>query len=203
MSFVAVILRTLGLDAGEPAPPVAPAAVAETASTASDALDAALAFTLPHEGGFVDDPDDPGGRTNLGIAERSNPEAWADDVVTPEEAREVYRAKYWKVIEGDRLPRRTALATFDFAVHSGPGTATRAVQRAVGSAVDGDMGPATIAAVERAAPDDRADAELALRVIKARAKHLATWMQAQPVRVKYAGGFLARLIDLTATAFRS
>ena len=40
-------------------------------------------------------------------------------------------------------------------------------------------------------------------MIQARAQHLAAWMRAQPVRVKYAGGFMARLIDLTATVFRS
>ncbi len=65
------------------------------------------------------------------------------------------------------------------------------------------MGPGTLAAVAKAAPDAGADAELALRVIKARAQHLAAWMRAQPARVKYAGGFMARLIDLTATVFRS
>ena len=91
----------------------------------------------------------------------------------------------------------------DFAVHSGPPTAMRALQRAVGAAVDGDLGPGTLAAVAKATPNAGADAELALRVIKARAQHLAGWMRAQPVRVKYAGGFLARLIDLTATVFRS
>ena len=55
----------------------------------------------------------------------------------------------------------------------------------------------------KAAPEAGADAELALRVIQARAQHLAAWMRAQPVRVKYAGGFMARLIDLTAAVFRS
>jgi lysozyme family protein len=199
MSLVIVVLRTLGLGPEEPTS--TSASVSETAP--NDALTAALAFTLPHEGGFVDDPDDPGGRTNFGIAERSNPEAWADGVVTPEEAREIYRAKYWNTIQGDRLPRHTAIATFDFAVHSGPATAAKALQKAVGAAVDGDLGPGTLAAVEKAAPDAGADAELALRIIKARAQHLAAWMRAQPVRVKYAGGFMARLIDLTATVFRS
>ena len=48
----------------------------------------ALAFTLKQEGGLVDNPADPGGLTNYGIALNVHPELTADDIrtMTPERA---------------------------------------------------------------------------------------------------------------------
>jgi len=42
------------------------------------------------------DPHDKGGRTQYGIAEKFNPEAWKDGVVTHDEAKKIFEAKYVK-----------------------------------------------------------------------------------------------------------
>ena len=55
----------------------------------------AVKLVLAHEGGYVNNPDDPGGETNFGISKRSYPDV---DVaaLTPEGAREIYRRDFWR-----------------------------------------------------------------------------------------------------------
>ena len=123
---------------------------------------AALAFVLRQEGGYSDNPADPGGATNLGITRRTlagwrkvspwwNLPKTAVQALSAAEAGEIYRALYWSPVAGDDLPAGLDLAVFDFAVNSGPDRAARALQGIVGVAVDGRIGPKTLAAVgERA-----------------------------------------------------
>ena len=81
-------------------------------------LDRALAFTLRWEGGYVNDVNDPGGVTKYGISQRSFPDLDIKNL-TLEEAKEIYRVKYWEAINGDARPFHEAVAIFDFAVNSG------------------------------------------------------------------------------------
>ncbi len=59
----------------------------------------------------------------------------------------IYRARYWNAVRGDDLPAGLDYAVFDFAVNSGPGRAVMALQRALGVADDGRLGPVTLAAL--------------------------------------------------------
>jgi lysozyme family protein len=121
----------------------------------------ALAAVLKHEGGYVNHPADPGGRTNLGVTQRVW-ESWtnqpADEAamraLTPELVAPLYRERYWNAVRGDELPAGVDLAVFDAAVNSGPGRATRWLQQAIGVWPDGIIGPRTMAAV---AQQDAAD----------------------------------------------
>jgi hypothetical protein len=116
-----------------------------------------LATVLRHEGGFVNDPQDPGGATNLGIT-AATLAAWrgapvtAEEVraLTEEEAREIYRARYWNRLRCDDLPAGLDLQVFDIGVNAGPGVAAKLLQRAVGVAADGAIGPVTLAAARAA-----------------------------------------------------
>ena len=116
-------------------------------------------LVLLQEGGFSDNPADPGGATNLGITKRTL-EAWRNQVVsvddvkalTQQEAAEIYRANYWNVLHCDSLPPGVDLVTFDIGVNAGPGRAARMLQKAVGAAQDGAIGPATLAATRAANP---------------------------------------------------
>jgi len=83
-----------------------------------DNLDKALAFVLKWEGGLVDNPNDAGGVTKYGISQRAHPHLDVRNL-TLEDAKEIYRVKYWEAIQGDDRPFHEALAIFDFAVHSG------------------------------------------------------------------------------------
>jgi lysozyme family protein len=122
---------------------------------AAENFDPCLTFVLSAEGGYVDDPLDPGGATNLGITLRVLSE-WRhtavtkDDVrnLTDEEAGAIYRARYWNVVRGDDLPAGIDLMVFDAGVNLGTGRSARMLQAAVGVAQDGAMGPATLGAVQ-------------------------------------------------------
>lgn len=118
-------------------------------------FDESLSLVLKHEGGFVDDPRDPGGRTNHGITQtvyndwhvaNGLPEHDVKDI-TAVEVMAVYKKRYWDAVKGDELPAGVDYCVFDFAVNSGVSRASRYLQRAVGAVEDGKIGPATLAAV--------------------------------------------------------
>lgn len=115
-------------------------------------FDRALPLVLAHEGGLVDHPKDPGGRTNRGVTQRvydafrrrkSSPTR-AVDHITDAEVREIYRVQYWDAIRGDELPAGVDYAVFDYAVNSGAAQAARDLQRAIGESADGSIGQRTI-----------------------------------------------------------
>src|SRR5262249_13083353 len=113
---------------------------------------------LVHEGGNDDDPRDPGGRTPRGILQRewdgwrrSHPGLPADGWRAPQDQVEaIYRQKDWDALGFGELPSGVDYAVFDYGVNSGIGRAAKVLQRLVATAVDGEVGPATIAAVKRA-----------------------------------------------------
>ncbi len=102
-------------------------------------FDEAFDRLISHEGGYSNNPKDPGGETNWGISKRSYPQV---DIkgLTREGARLIYRRDFWAKINGDRLHDGVAFQIFDFAVNSGIETAIRYLQRAVGVADDGWWG---------------------------------------------------------------
>lgn len=108
---------------------------------------------LSHEGGYVNDPRDPGGETKWGISKRSYPQL---DIkgLTRDDAKAIYEREFWQRVQGDKLPRPFAFQALDAAVNHGIGNAVRWMQRAAGVADDGHIGPATLAAVARAEPAD-------------------------------------------------
>jgi len=83
----------------------------------------ALEFTLRYEGGYSNDPDDPGGRTIYGISERAHPEAWKHGPPTFEQAAAIYRRDYWDRCGCDELQDGLDVAMFDTAVNVGAGRA--------------------------------------------------------------------------------
>ena len=122
----------------------------------SAAFEASLPFVLRWEGGFVDHPNDPGGRTNKGVTQKVY-DAWrrrqglpVRDVKRLEDAElhRIYEAGYWLPPRCDRLARRLDLVHFDTAVNMGPGRAVRFLQKAAGCGVDGDFGSQTEKAVQ-------------------------------------------------------
>jgi len=118
-------------------------------------FDRCLAHVLKSEGGYVNHPADPGGRTNLGVTQRVW-EEWVKRPVTeqemrdlkPEDVKELYRQRYWNQVKCNDLPTGVDLCAFDFAVNSGVRRATTFLQRMVGAKEDGIIGPRTLAAVK-------------------------------------------------------
>lgn len=113
-------------------------------------FDTAFDRLIGHEGGYSNHPDDPGGETNWGITLRTAREAGYTGTMralTRDEARAIYRAAYWNRAKADQYDGAIAFQLFDAAVNHGIGQAIRFLQRAVGVADDGAVGPVTLAAV--------------------------------------------------------
>ena len=108
---------------------------------------------LGHEGGYVDDPADPGGETNWGISKRSYPHL---DIkaLTRQQAIEIYRKDFWIPIKGDKLYDGVAFQLLDSAVNSGIRQSIQFLQRAIGVADDGRFGPHSQAALARTSESD-------------------------------------------------
>jgi lysozyme family protein len=107
-------------------------------------FDKAFDRLVGHEGGYVNNPADPGGETNWGISKRSYPHIDIKNL-TKEGAKEIYRRDFWDVL-GDAHPA-LKFQVFDFAVNSGIQTALRKLQSAVGVADDGHWGPVSARAL--------------------------------------------------------
>jgi len=110
-----------------------------------------LSHLLQHEGGYVNHPSDPGGRTNLGVTQAVW-EDWSDRKVTEEEMRgltpakvsPLYKDMYWDRIKGDKLPNGIDYCAFDAAVNSGVFRSAKWLQTSVGAAADGIIGENTL-----------------------------------------------------------
>lgn len=115
-------------------------------------FDQAFDKLIGHEGGYVNDPRDPGGETKFGISKRSYPDV---DIasLTIGGAKALYLRDYWQRARCDELPPMVAFQMFDTAVNSGIGQAIRFLQRSVGVADDGVVGPLTMNAVRRLDPE--------------------------------------------------
>lgn len=131
-------------------------------------LEQALEHVFAEEGGWSDHPDDPGGKTNIGITLRTlkravnrgilrgpePDESWEDRLrrLTRDEGAKVYRVLYWEEAWCHKLPAGLDLMAFDAAVNQGTGRAIRFYQKAAGTKADGLWGPNTRSAIARADP---------------------------------------------------
>lgn len=110
--------------------------------------DRILGWILEAEGGYVNDPRDPGGETIYGISRRAHPDAWTNGRPSLAQAKDIYLEQYWKpmlltqVVETAGTP--VAHALMDGAVNQGVGWMTRALQILVNAQQDGIMGPETL-----------------------------------------------------------
>lgn len=132
---------------------------------------------VAREGGFVIDPDDPGGATNFGVTIHTmrrlgldltgDGQVGIDDVrrLTRAEAERIFVQHYYYRPRIDALPQALQASVFDMFVNAGA-NAVKILQRLLRQmgqdvAVDGVIGPQTIAAATaaaQAAPDHLADA---------------------------------------------
>ena len=164
-----------------------------------DNFEESLAHVLKHEGGYVDHPKDPGGATNLGCTKKVW-EEWVGHEVTKDDIKALtiadvsplYKQRYWDKCRGDDLPRGVDFAVFDLAINSGVGRASKLLQRAVGVAADGAIGPATLAAVADANPR-----ELATKICELR----LAFLQALPTWETFGKGWGRRVKETEKTAF--
>ena len=111
---------------------------------------ACLDLVLKSEGGYVNNAQDPGGMTNLGVTKKALEEWLGHDVdekfmrkLTPEMAAPFYEQKYWRPCYGELLPRGLDFVVFSMGVNAGPGRSVKLLQSAIGLVPDGIIGPRT------------------------------------------------------------
>lgn len=146
-------------------------------------FETALAHVLKMEGGYSDDPYDPGGPTNHGItlkvfadfngrtldaASRSGLTAELKSI-RMEVVRSIYERRYWQPAQCAAMAPGLALMHFDAAVNHGVGTAIRSLQEAAQTSVDGEIGPLTRAAIAARDPVDILERYAAVRERRYRA----------------------------------
>jgi len=153
-------------------------------------FDRSMAEVFAHEGGYSDDPLDPGGETNFGISKRSYPNENIKGM-TRERAATIYRRDFWNAVKGDDLPAGLDLVAFDAAVNSGPSRGAKWLQSALGVPADGKIGPKTIAAAKAANVPAVID-----RVRNAR----LAWLKTLPTWGRYGKGWTARVESIRAEA---
>ena len=114
-----------------------------------------LEAVLVSEGGFVNNPNDPGGATNKGVTQRVY-DAWrvvtgslqqSVRFIAPIEVSSIYQKQYWNAILGDQLPAGVDYCLFDEAVNSGPVKSVMDLQVALGVKMDGQLGLVTLGAL--------------------------------------------------------
>jgi lysozyme family protein len=155
-------------------------------------FDAAVKLILRLEGGYANDPHDPGGETNFGISKRSYP-TLDIKALTEQNAVAIYKSDFWDAYACDRLPAPVALAFFDACINQGPHAATVDLQTAAGTMRDGIIGTATARAVAAADPQRLLVAFLVARALRYKDNlHIA----------RYADNWAHRLVTVTIAAAR-
>lgn len=128
-------------------------------------FDAAFQTVIAAEGGYTDDPADPGNwtgprefggecrGTNWGISAAAFP-LLDIKALTLDDARSLYLAHYWTPIQAAVMPCGVGVVLFDCAVNQGVHAATIVLQRALRLKVDGWIGKDTLYAARNCAPSD-------------------------------------------------
>lgn len=158
-------------------------------------FDTALKRILKHEGGYVNDPLDSGGRTNLGVTQRVW-EEWLGHPVsendmralTPEKVAPMYKVKYWDRAYCDNLPKGVDYVVFDFAVNAGTGRSVKTLQSCLGLVADGIIGSKSLAVINATNPKD-----IIAKFSDARADFYQGIVARKPDQARFIKGWLNRV----------
>lgn len=147
----------------------------------------AFAATMKAEGGYVNDPQDPGGETYKGIARKMNSkwDGWTiidmakreknfpanldRNEPLQEKIKAFYEINYWDKVRGDEITNQhIAESIFDFAVNAGTIASAKLAQITVGAEPDGVIGSVTLQKIN----DDDPRAFLALFALHKIARYI-------------------------------
>lgn len=169
---------------------------------------AAFQKTISNEGGYVNDPDDPGGETYSGVARKihSKWDGWTTidmlkrasgfpanldkDSELQEDITNFYRINFWDKINGDKIDNQfVAESMFDFAVNAGVGTSASLAQMVVGVKSDGVIGKDSIAAINSFDPEYFLSAFTVAKIAR-----YVNIVKKRPVSRKYFYGWVVRAL---------
>jgi len=161
--------------------------------TYSLAFQQAIAITLRNEGGYVNNPKDPGGETKYGISKRSYPTLDIANL-TIEQATAIYYRDFWSPYPYDQINYvQLACKIFDTCVNLGQSRGIKLLQRclavngAPGIIVDGGFGPGTLAAI------NNVDGPTLIAAYRgAQAAYYKAVVAATPSDLQFLNGWLSR-----------
>ena len=153
----------------------------------------AVKIILKHEGGYVNDPVDPGGETNMGISKKKYPYLNIKEL-TKKDAEDIYFKDYWLKAKVSKVPEELRMIYFDMVVNMGKSRAVKILQQAitakgVKTEVDGGIGPKTISNALKSGlePD---------RLRSYRVKYYADLIGRKPSLEKYWFGWYRRALQV-------
>ncbi|MGB4415640.1 MAG: glycosyl hydrolase 108 family protein [Paludibacter sp.] len=169
----------------------------------------ALQKVLAHEGGYVNDPDDPGGETYRGVA-RNMHSKWSGwvridmcknqsgfpanlekDAELQDEIARFYQINFWDKINGDNIQNQlVANSIFDFSVNAGVKTSASLAQLVVETEADGVIGPQSLEKINAFDPDHF----LAVFTLAKIARYMAI-IRKRPASKKYLYGWITRALE--------
>lgn len=159
-------------------------------------------FILKWEGGFVNDPNDLGGATNMGITintfvrwrkSQKKDVPTVDDLkkISKEEVFEIFKAEYWDKYKADQIKnQKVANCLVDWLWLSGL-PAIKRVQTMLGLKADGLVGPLTIGAINKTNTT-----KLLSMLYKDRENYIDAICKARPANEKFRKGWMNRLNSL-------
>ena len=158
-----------------------------------------LPLLLAHEGGYTNDPRDPGGPTNFGVTifdyqKYVKRDATAADVrtMTVEDAKRIYRTRYWDAQRCDELPAGVDYAVFDYGVNSGIGRSGKVLRRVLGLSGKTSLIDDHVVSSARTANTRTLIAEISAERLRF-LQSLRTWRT-------FGNGWARRVADVQATA---
>ena len=148
---------------------------------------------MKHEGGYVNDPDDPGGETKFGISKKAYPDVDIKNL-TEVEAKGIYKRDYWDKCRVESVSATLRPIYFDMCVNMGKSRAVKILQKATNAKgakleVDGGLGPATIGAIKKHKPELE-------RVRSYRVLHYANLVFKKPEQERFWFGWFKRALGV-------
>ena len=154
----------------------------------------AINYVLENEGGYSNDPNDPGGATNFGIEQRDWPQVNIA-TITRDQAISWYLPNYWNKAPYDNInSQQIATKLFDTHVNCGMKSAFMMAQKALGFSepnIDGNLGPMTLAAINQANTQHFLDELVTVLTL-----HYKLLEQQNPKLVVFDRGWMARATKL-------
>ena len=162
----------------------------------------ALAFVLPHEGGYCDIPEDPGGATNFGVT-FAVAKKWGINTkeelknISDELVANIYKTDYW--VHDGINKQRLATKVFDAGVNMGVRTSIKILQRCLNNlgqtpylVVDGMLGPITLRCINEFWDEGR----LLREYCQEMEEHYRDIVSIRPTSGKFLKGWIKRAWDL-------
>jgi lysozyme family protein len=169
----------------------------------------AFQLMIAHEGGYVNDPDDPGGETYKGVARKMHsgwlgwhivdllkrqpgfPANLDTNAELQKEVESFYEVQFWSRIAGSMIQEQAvANSIFDFAVNAGVSTSASLAQAVVEVIPDGVIGNKTITAINSVMPE--------LFLAKFTVAKIARYVhivKKRPISRKYFYGWVLRALE--------